>query len=195
MSTFDVLEAPERMQLTQGARVQPAPSHPALAGEMHECLVQQTRPAGTTCHSSHPRREQDSHSKQLQVISGAPVALYWLANALWDGLAYAVSATAILLLIAVYHQRGFSGERLWAALWLLAGFGPAGLAMTYLLHFLFTVGGIPGPVVRSWCVCWLGVFQGRGPVSKVCGGTSSPLVVRRSPPYSTSMHAVRSGHS
>lgn len=86
-------------------------------------------------------REQDSHSKHLQVISGAPIFLYWLANAIWDGLAYGLSASAILGLIAIYHQQGFSGERLWAATALLAGFGPAGLSMTYLLHFMFTVGG------------------------------------------------------
>lgn len=93
----------------------------------------------SVCLQTH--REQDSHSKHLQVISGAPIFLYWLANAIWDGLAYGLSASAILGLIAAYHQQGFSGERLWAAAALLAGFGPAGLSMTYLLHFMFTVSG------------------------------------------------------
>ncbi|KXZ53111.1 hypothetical protein GPECTOR_7g1001 [Gonium pectorale] len=82
-------------------------------------------------------REQDSGSKHLQLVAGAPAAAYWAANYLADMAAFAVSGGAILGLIAAYRLPQFGGRRLAAAAGLLAGFGPAGLSLTYAAHFLF----------------------------------------------------------
>ncbi|GFR40553.1 hypothetical protein Agub_g1128 [Astrephomene gubernaculifera] len=82
-------------------------------------------------------REQDSNSKHLQLVSGAPPSAYWLANYLWDCAAYCASAAGLLALIGAYRLPQYSGQRLAATAGLLGGFGPAGLSLTYLLHFLF----------------------------------------------------------
>ncbi|GIL83990.1 hypothetical protein Vretifemale_12715 [Volvox reticuliferus] len=82
-------------------------------------------------------REQENNSKHLQLVSGAPATAYWAANYGWDLLSYSLSAAGLLALIVWYRLPQFSGPRLGAVAALLWGFGPAGISLTYLLHFLF----------------------------------------------------------
>ncbi|PNH02705.1 Retinal-specific ATP-binding cassette transporter [Tetrabaena socialis] len=84
-------------------------------------------------------REQDNNSKHLQLVSGAPPTAYWAANYLWDLTSFSISAAGIIALIASYRLPQYSGSRLAAVAGLLWGFGPAGLSLTYLLHYCFRV--------------------------------------------------------
>ncbi|GLC42811.1 hypothetical protein PLESTM_001382200 [Pleodorina starrii] len=82
-------------------------------------------------------REQDNNSKHLQLVSGAPATAYWAANYGWDLISYGISAAGLFVLIVSYRLPQYSGQRLAAVAGLLTGFGPAGISLTYLLHFLF----------------------------------------------------------
>lgn len=73
------------------------------------------------------------------MLAGASASAFWAANMLWDLL---VVATVVVLLSALFVASGLpelSGRCLVAAVTLLLMFGPAGLSMTYLLHFWFKV--------------------------------------------------------
>ncbi|PNH02706.1 Retinal-specific ATP-binding cassette transporter [Tetrabaena socialis] len=88
-------------------------------------------------------REQDNNSKHLQLVSGAPPTAYWAANYLWDLTSFSISAAGIIALIASYRLPQYSGSRLAAVAGLLWGFGPAGLSLTYLLHYCFRLAAQP----------------------------------------------------
>ncbi len=117
------------------------------------------------------RRERASKAKHVQLVSGAPVLLFWAANAVWDYLQFLVTAAGLVALIALYRLPQFQGERLAAVAALLAVFGAAGTSLSFVMQGLFTVRAVraccsvpsPGralgstvwPAARSLALCGL----------------------------------------
>jgi hypothetical protein len=91
---------------------------------------------------NHPTscRERASKAKHVQLVSGAPVVLFWTANALWDFLQLSVSSAGIIALIAASAMPQYQGQRLAAVAALLLGMNAAGMSLTFLLQAMFTVG-------------------------------------------------------
>ncbi|KAF8072728.1 Abca17 [Scenedesmus sp. PABB004] len=82
-------------------------------------------------------RETENGSKHLQLVSGAPPTAFWAANFAWDAISFALSACGMLALVAWFNAPQLAGRRLAALAVLLAGFGPAGIGLTYLSHSAF----------------------------------------------------------
>ena len=84
-------------------------------------------------------RERESGSKQLQLVSGTPGVLYWLANWSWDLVVYAAVEGATLLVFIAMNRPEFVGDAqaFGATAALLALFGSASLALSSALSFAF----------------------------------------------------------
>jgi len=91
-------------------------------------------------------REAGSGSKHVQLVSGAAPTAFWAAHYTWDGVTHAAVACAMAGLM-VWAQAPPLGLAL-RMLALLLAMGPAGLSVTYALHYLYQVGGA-GPWGRG----------------------------------------------
>jgi hypothetical protein len=90
------------------------------------------------------------------MVSGAPSSAYWAANLAWDALSFLLPAGGIVALVWLYNQPQLAGVRLGALAVLLVAFGGAGITLTYLAHFAFTVGvcvGARGGPAGCMCTC------------------------------------------
>ena len=84
-------------------------------------------------------RERESGSKQMQLVSGVPVALYWGASWSWDVLVYLCLTLLLMATFLVMQDDAFTGngETAAATLLLLLLFGWATLPLASLASFCF----------------------------------------------------------
>ncbi|GMH37365.1 hypothetical protein BSKO_05238 [Bryopsis sp. KO-2023] len=83
-------------------------------------------------------REEESGSKQVQLVSGASVGAFWLAHSAMDFLIFLIPAAITIVLIAVMDLPMFSGERLAAVVFLFILFGFGFIPKTYAMSFAFS---------------------------------------------------------
>ena len=84
-------------------------------------------------------RERESGSKQMQLVSGVPVGLYWAASWSWDVLVYLCLTLLLMATFLAMQDDAFTGdgETAAATLLLLLLFGWATLPLASLASFCF----------------------------------------------------------
>jgi ABC-type multidrug transport system ATPase subunit len=84
-------------------------------------------------------REAHHNSKHQQMISGASIPAYWLANYTWDLLIYVLPCAISIIVIHIFNIGAFTGTRQASevVVLLFVGYGFAIMPFTYILSFLF----------------------------------------------------------
>ncbi|KAK4327951.1 hypothetical protein Pmani_001612 [Petrolisthes manimaculis] len=87
-----------------------------------------------------PLQERESNTKQVQIMTGAPVWALWATSFVWDMAAYLLTLVLILLSFVALDPNGYftaSGEAVGALIMLLFLYGFGSIPMAYLFSFLF----------------------------------------------------------
>ena len=84
-------------------------------------------------------REASHNSKHQQMISGASIPAFWLANYTWDVCVYALPCGLSLLAVHVFNIGAFTGtaQAFTVVVLLFVGYGLAIMPFTYMLSFLW----------------------------------------------------------
>lgn len=92
----------------------------------------------TSTFASYIVKEREVHSKQLQMLSGVSIPMYWLANLSWDLCIFSVSCVAILFMIVIFHIDVMNESKVLLAITVcLISYGYAVIPFMYLFSFLF----------------------------------------------------------
>ena len=84
-------------------------------------------------------REASHNCKHQQMISGASVPAFWLANYTWDVLTYVLPCSLSLLAVHLFNIGAFTGtaQAFTVVVLLFVGYGLAIMPFTYMLSFLW----------------------------------------------------------
>ncbi|KAL1529554.1 hypothetical protein AB1Y20_000498 [Prymnesium parvum] len=97
-------------------------------------------------------RERESGSKQMQFVSGATSASYWLASWTWDALAYALVLAFTMAAFFVADRREFTGsaQAVGAIVLILADYGFAVLTLSSVASFCFSTPSVGVIVILAF---------------------------------------------
>ncbi|XP_055936420.1 phospholipid-transporting ATPase ABCA1-like [Argiope bruennichi] len=102
-----------------------------------------------------PIHERATKAKLLQLMSGVPAAIYWIAMFVWDYLTYFIVCILMIIPYGIFANYVFFGERseaIGAALLLMFYYGWASIPFIYLLSFGFQGGNSGFAAVIGICV-------------------------------------------
>ncbi|GFS56049.1 ATP-binding cassette sub-family A member 3 [Nephila pilipes] len=102
-----------------------------------------------------PIYEKVSKSKLLQLMTGVPAMIYWIAMFVWDYILYMVSSILLIIPFAIFVHYVFFGIHLNAmgtALLMMLLYGWASIPFSYLIAFLFDTGNTGFSAVVAFCV-------------------------------------------
>ncbi|GFT55691.1 ATP-binding cassette sub-family A member 3, partial [Nephila pilipes] len=101
-----------------------------------------------------PIHERTSKSKLLQLMTGVPAVLYWIAMFVWDYLVYMVSSILLIIPFAIFAHYVFFGvhsNAMGTALLMMLLYGWASIPFSYLIVFLFKKGNTGFSAVVGFC--------------------------------------------
>ncbi|GFR23039.1 ATP-binding cassette sub-family A member 17 [Trichonephila clavata] len=109
-----------------------------------------------------PIHERSSKSKLLQLMTGLPAVIYWIAMFFWDYLVWVVASIFLIIPFAVFAHYAFFGIHLNAigtTLLLLLLYGWSSIPFSYLITFFFKKGSTGFSAVVVFCTVF-GVVAG-----------------------------------
>ncbi|GBO16480.1 ATP-binding cassette sub-family A member 17, partial [Araneus ventricosus] len=121
-----------------------------------------------------PIHERATKAKLLQIMSGIPAALYWIAMFFWDLMVHCIICILMIIPYAVFVHYAFFGihaEAMGTSLLLMLLYGWSSIPLTYLISFMFKKGSTGFSAVVGICVL-IGV--GCASVLKIIQAETSP---------------------
>ncbi|GFV70897.1 ATP-binding cassette sub-family A member 3 [Trichonephila clavipes] len=109
-----------------------------------------------------PLHERASKAKLLQLMTGIPSAMYWIAMFVWDYLISVVVSILLIIPFAIFVHYAFFGmhsNAIGTALLMLFLYGWASIPFSYLMSFMFKKGGAGFSIIVGFCAI-LGVGIG-----------------------------------
>ncbi|XP_055935809.1 phospholipid-transporting ATPase ABCA1-like [Argiope bruennichi] len=102
-----------------------------------------------------PIHERATKAKLLQLMSGVPATIYWIAMFVWDYLMYFIVCILMIIPYGIFANYVFFGERseaIGTALLLMLFHGWASIPFSYLLSFWFQRGNAGFAAVVGICI-------------------------------------------
>ncbi|XP_055936421.1 retinal-specific phospholipid-transporting ATPase ABCA4-like [Argiope bruennichi] len=101
-----------------------------------------------------PIHERDTKAKLLQIMSGIPAAIYWIAMFFWDFLVHFIVCILMIIPYAIFVHYAFFGTHSGAigtSLLLMLLYGWSSIPFSYLISFLFKKGSTGFSAVVGIC--------------------------------------------
>ncbi|CAL1280707.1 unnamed protein product [Larinioides sclopetarius] len=102
-----------------------------------------------------PIHEAATKAKLLQVMSGIPAAMYWIAMFCWDFMIHCIVCILMIIPYAIFVHYAFFGmhsEAMGASLLLMLLYGWSSIPFSYLISFMFKKGSTGFSAVVGICV-------------------------------------------
>ncbi|GFR10884.1 ATP-binding cassette sub-family A member 3 [Trichonephila clavata] len=109
-----------------------------------------------------PLHERASKAKLLQLMTGIPSVMYWIAMFVWDYLIHIVVSILLIIPFAIFVHYAFFGmhsNAIGTALLMLFLYGWASIPFSYLVSLMFKKGGAGFSIIVGFCAI-LGVGLG-----------------------------------
>ncbi|GBN11781.1 Retinal-specific ATP-binding cassette transporter [Araneus ventricosus] len=109
-----------------------------------------------------PIHERVTKAKLLQLMSGVPAAVYWIAMFVWDYLVHFVICMFLIIPFAIFAHFVFFGaysNAIGTALLLMLLYGWASIPFGYLMSFLLNTGSVGFTIIVGLCAT-IGVGAG-----------------------------------
>ncbi|XP_055935356.1 ATP-binding cassette sub-family A member 2-like isoform X2 [Argiope bruennichi] len=121
-----------------------------------------------------PIHERATKAKLLQLMSGVPTAIYWMAMFLWDFLVHFVICISLIIPFAIFAHYAFFGvnsNAIGMSFLLMLLYGWASIPFGYVFSFLFKKGSAGYTVIVGLCAM-IGVGCGSSLIAVLLNSTS-----------------------
>ncbi|CAL1280712.1 unnamed protein product [Larinioides sclopetarius] len=132
-----------------------------------------------------PIHERVTKVKLLQLMTGVPTAIYWIAMFVWDYLVHFVICILLIIPFAIFAHFAFFGaysNAIGTALLLMLLYGWGSIPFGYLMSFLLNKGSTGFTVIVGICAM-IGIGAGSSLIAVMVSANPDSLIVEKISPF------------